>query len=176
MQNNDTLDSAEVDGWIGISSDLGFIDDELEIVSVSIGNTWYDFPDLDAYTQELYFGISVDTLLSPSFTWYHDYGDEENGGADGDYFVFAIGHSITLDEDTGITFDVGTELGFNDEAFIMGDGGWSTTTAGFTIPLNDNVSISPMVAVTVPFGDLEDTNDGNQDDEFWGGVAMSFAN
>ena len=182
MQSNDTLDAAEVDGWFGIAFDLGIIDESLEIVGVSFGNTWYNFPDGDtglaegSHAEELYLGISVDTFLSPSFTWYHDYSDEASGGADGNYFVFSIGHSFTLDEETGISLDIGEELGFNDEAIIMGDGAWSTTTLGLTIPLTDTVSVSPMVAVTVPFGDLEDANDGNQDDEFWGGVAMSFAN
>lgn len=182
MQSQDSLASAEVDGWFGIASDLGMIDESLEIVSVSFGNTWYSFPDGDtglgegSHAEELYLGISVDTLLAPSFTWYFDYGDEESGSADGNYFVFSVGHSITLDENTGISLDIGEELGFNNEAFIMGDGGWSTTTVGLTIPLNDNVSIAPMIAYTMPFGDLEDANDGNQDDEFWGGIAMSFSN
>ncbi len=181
-QANDSLDSDEVDGWIGISQDLGFIDDTMAAVSVSAGHTWYSFPKGDtglsqgSHTKEFYAGISVDTFLSPSFTWYHDYENESSGGADGNYYIFSLSHSFTLEDTYGITLDIGEEIGFVDEAFINGDGGYSTTSVGLTIPLTDSVTISPMLAYTVPWGDLEDSNDGNQDDEFWGGITASFSN
>jgi len=181
-QSNDSLDSDEVDGWIGISQDLGFIDDTMAAVSVSAGHTWYSFPKGNtglsdgSHTNEFYAGISVDTLLSPSFTWYHDYENESSGGADGNYYIFSVSHSFDICDRTGITLDIGEELGFVDEAFINGDGGYSTTSVGLTIPLTDSVTISPMLAYTVPFGDLEDSNDGNQDNEFWGGITASFSN
>ena len=181
-QSNDSLDSDEVDGWIGISQDLGFIDDSMAMVSVSAGHTWYNFPKGDtglsqgADTNELYLGISLDTFLSPSFTWYHDYADEASGGADGNYYIFSLSHSFTVCEKTGMTLDLGQEIGFVNEAFIKGDGGYSTTSVGLTIPLTDSVSIAPMLAYTTPWGDLEDSNDGNQDNEFWGGISASFSN
>ncbi len=175
LQNDDSLASDESDGWLGVSFDLGFLDESLEIVGVSAGHTWYAFPEADLYSQEFYLGFSIDTFLSPSFTWYHDYEDEAQGGADGDYYIIGLGHSFTLVEEYGITLDLGEEIGFNSDAFITGDGGWSTTTVGFTIPLTDNVSMSPSFAFTSPWGDLDSGGGNDQDDEFWGGIAFSFS-
>ena len=131
LESQDGLASDEVDGWIGYSFDLGFISEDLSIIGLSLGNTWYGFPEGDtgladgSHSEELYVGISVDTLLSPYFTWYHDYGDESSGGADGDYYMFGIGHSFDLLAEYGITLDLGQEVGLNEEAFIAGDGGYS---------------------------------------------------
>ncbi|MCA9406767.1 MAG: hypothetical protein KC684_09525, partial [Candidatus Omnitrophica bacterium] len=176
QDDGEGVNSDEVDGWIGYGFDLGFIDEALEIVSLSVGNTWYSFPGTDLYTKELYVGLSVDTLLSPYFTWYHDYGDEDQGGADGNYYMFGIGHSLTLSEDYGITLDAGFELGLNDDAFITGNGGYTLTTLGLTIPLSDNVTMAPVIAYSSPFKDLsEDSGGFEQDDEFYTGVSMSFS-
>jgi len=175
VQNDDPLAGDESDGWLGANFDLGFINEDLAIVGFSVGHTWYAFPESSLYSKEVYLGVSVDTVLSPSFTWYHDYESESQGGADGNYYVFGIGHSVTLDEDYGISFDLSQEIGINNEAFIAGDGGWSTTTVGLSIPLTDNVSMSPILAFTAPWGDLSDNNDGAQNSEFWGGISFSFS-
>jgi len=181
LENEDPLAGDEVDGWIGYSTDLGFINEDLQIFSVSLGNTWYSFPRAStglsdgAHAQEFYIGGAIDTLLSPNVTWYYDYSDEESGGADGSYLVFNGSHSFTVNETYGITLDISQDIGLNNEAFIAGDGGWSNTVIGMTIPLTERVSVSPVLAYSVPWGDLEDASDGNQDDEFYGGVLMSFA-
>lgn len=172
LQNDDALTSDESDGWIGYSFDLGFIDESLEIVGISVGHTWYAFPAADLYSKETYLGISVDTFLSPYFTWYHDYEDEAQGGADGDYFMFGVGHSFTLAEDLGITLDVGQEIGINDKAFIADNGGYSLTTLALNIPLSENVTAVPTVAYSSPWGDIKDA--GN-DDEVYGGVSVGFS-
>jgi len=176
VENEDSLASDESDGWIGYNFDLGFISEDLDIVGLSVGHTWYSFPEADGYTKETYLGVSIDTFLSPSFTWYHDYVDESQGGAKGNYYVFGLGHSFTLSEDKGITFDLGQEIGINNKAFIVGDGGWSTSSFGLTIPLTDHLTMAPMMAYTSPWGDLDSASDGNQDNAFWGGVSFSFTN
>ncbi|MCK5213802.1 MAG: hypothetical protein KAR05_00425 [Candidatus Omnitrophica bacterium] len=172
---NDSLNSDEVDGWIGYSFDLGFIDEAFEMVGLSVGNTWYDFPGADLYTKELYVGITLDTLLSPYFTWYHDYGEEASGGADGNYYTIGAGHGFDLVENYGITLDVGSEVGFNEGAFIAGDGGYYLATLGLTVPLTETLTMSPCLGYSVPFGDLEDSSDGNQNEQFYGGVSLAFS-
>ncbi|MCA9400061.1 MAG: hypothetical protein KC713_00420 [Candidatus Omnitrophica bacterium] len=175
QDDGEGLNSDEVDGWLGYSFDLGFIDESLGIVGVSVGHTWYDFPGADTYTTEWYFSIALDTFLSPYFTWYYDYGDEAQGGADGSVYAFGAGHSFTLSEDYGISLDLGAEVGINDEHFIAGEGGYFLGTVGLTIPLTEGVTMAPVMAWSSPFGDLEDTADGNQDDHFYAGVSMSFS-
>jgi len=172
---DDARASDEVDGWIGYSFDLGFINENLSVVGISAGNTWYSFPTADGYTKELYVGLSLDVLLSPYFTWYQDYGDEAQGGADGNYYMVGISHSFDLIKEYGITLDLGEEVGFNNEAFIVGDGGYYMTTVGLTVPLTGTLTMAPNVGWTFPFGDLEDAADGAQEQEFFAGVALSAA-
>lgn len=174
VQNEDSLSGDEADGWIGYNFDLGFIEEDLAMIGISVGHTWYGFPETDTHTREFYATIALDTILAPYATWYHDYEDESQGGADGNYFAFGIGHSLTLSEDYGISLDLGYELGVNNEAFIVGDGGYNLVTAGFTIPLTENATLAPMLGYSMPFGDLEDSADGNQDDEFYFGASIEF--
>jgi len=175
MESDDGFASDEVDGWIGYNFDLGFINEDLSIVGLSIGNTWYYFPEAGTYSKELYLGVSLDVFLSPYFTWYFDYGDEDNGGADGSVYAFGASHSITLNEDYGITLDLAQEVGINDGAFIVGDGGYSLTTVGFTIPLSETLTMAPVMGYSVPFGDLSDDDDGNQKEQFYGGVSLAYS-
>ena len=166
---NDAANSDEVDGYISyaFSSDMG---------TLSIGHTWYDFPGADLYTTEAFVGASLDSvILSPAVTIYFDYGDEDHGGADGIYYIFSAGHSFTVNEEYGITLDLGGELGINHEFFIQGDGGYGLITAGVTIPLKENLTVSPTIGYSYPWGDLEDENDGNQDDQFFSGVSISMS-
>lgn len=174
LESHDGLASDEVDGFIGYNFDLGFIDEELALVGVSVGNTWYSFPETDAYSKEAYLGFSLDTFLSPYVTWYADYEDEDQGGADGNYIAMGAGHSVTLDEETGISFDMGLEYGINYDAFIDGTGSYLLSTAGVTIPLTDKITMSPVLGYSVPFGDLEEGGGNDQSEEFYGGVSMAF--
>lgn len=180
-ESNDTLASDEVDAWIGYSFDLGFLDESLSIVGINAGHTWYSFPEGDtglaegSQSREFYVGLTLDTFLSPYFTWYGDYGDESSGGADGDYYMFGIGHSLTLSEEYGISLDLGFEVGLNEKAFIAGSGGYTLSTIGLTVPLTDGLTMAPVLAFSSPFSDLADAADGNQDDEFYGGVSLAYS-
>jgi hypothetical protein len=175
IQNNDGAASDEVDGWIGLSFDFGFLGEDYEIVSFSVGHTWYDFPEADLYTKEWYFTLALDTMLSPYVTWFLDYDDEVSGGADGNVVEAGISHSVMLMEDYGVSLDLGAAVGYNDKAFIDGDGGYTLLTAGLTLPLTESLTIAPMVGYSMPWGDLEDVNDGNQDDEFFGGISVALS-
>jgi len=175
MQSDDGHASDEVDGWIGYSFDLGFLGDYAKMVSLSFGHTWYDFPEADLYSKEFYFGISFDTFLSPYITWYKDYADEENGGADGNYIMVGIGHSFTLIEEYGIGLDLGMEYGYNDNAFIDGKGGYLLSTMALTIPLTENVTLTPNIGYSVPFADLKSGGGWDQKEQFYGGVSLGFS-
>ena len=174
LVGDDSLMSDEVDGWIGYSFDLGFINPQVKMIGVSFGNTWYAFPGTDGYDKETYLTLSADTFLSPYATWYHSYGKESQGGAHGDDYAFGISHSFDVLKNYGVTLDTGVELGLNHEAFIAGDGGYTLWKAGLTIPLSDSVSVNPNIAYSAPFGDLKSSSDGNQPDQFYGGVSMDF--
>ena len=177
VSSDDSLEGDEVDGWIGYNFDLGFLDESFSIVGVSVGHTWYHFPDGDtgladgSQSKEFYLTVSLDTFLSPYVSWYHDYGSESSGGGDGDYLMVGVGHSIDLIEDYGVTLDLGFEVGYNNEAFIEDDGGYTLSTVGLTIPLTDHLTMAPVIAYSSPFGDIGEAND----DEFYVGVSVGYA-
>jgi len=171
---DDALDSDEVDFTLDYTY-------EHDLFSLSAGHTWYTFPAADTDTQEFYIGGSVnvpifeDIVLSPGLKWFHDYGDTNDGGALGDYFLLDLGYSIPV-ADTGISVDLYNSVSYNNEFFINGDGGEYLVSAGLSIPLyKDNVKISPSISYSVPYGDLSDSSDGNQDDKLFGGATLSFA-
>lgn len=166
MQSDDALDSDEVDYSIDYTKDFkGY--------SLSVGLTYYDFPEADTYSREFYVGVVFDTFLSPSITWYHDFGNESSGGGHGDYLHFAIAHSIPFGQN-GITLDLNAGIGFNQHLFIEGTGGDFALGAGLNIPLNKNVTITPNFTYSLPFGDMKDSDDGNQDNELYTGVTIAY--
>lgn len=166
MENDDGLNSEEQDFYIDYTY-------EFEKVSLSAGYTHYHFPDGDAYSDEAYIGVALDTLLAPSLTVYYDFGDTDNGGGKGTYVSLGIGHSFELAD--YVALDLGAVLGYNDELFIEGEGFDLGLSAGFTFILTENLSVSPSINYSIPFGDLEDEDDGNQDDEFFGGISFSYS-
>lgn len=173
LQGDDALASDEVDGWIGYGFDLGFLGDSWKKVSLSLGHTWYDFPEANLYTKEFYLGVAFDTFLSPYVTWYSDYEDEAHGGADGNYIIAGIGHSLTLSDEYGISLDLGLEGGYNDNAFIDGKGSYLSSSVGISIPLTEKVSISPNIGYSVPFGDLKSGGGNDQDAQFYSGISLA---
>lgn len=99
----------EVDYYADYSADVPGI----EGLGFSIGAIYYDFPNTTVpSTTELYWGFSLDTLLSPSVTFYHDI-DE----ADGLYISAGIGHSFDFGEDVPVAIDLGASLGWGDGSY-----------------------------------------------------------
>ena len=167
IDGNDSLSSDEVD----YSLDYTY---QFDRFSLSVGHTYYDFPAADLFSREVYIGAGVDTFLSPTVTWYYDYGEETDGGADGHYVSLEISHSVALGENP-VTLDLSGLVGYNNEFFILGDGGHVALGMGLSIPLTEKCSLSPNVNYSIPFGDLEDSNDGNQSDEIYSGVTLAFS-
>ncbi len=168
VENDDALDSDELDYIVDYTK-------EFENVSLSLGHTYYDFPETDTTSKEFYIGTTLpNMLLGPTLAYYHDYGDESDGGGDGDYIVLEVSHSFGLAEDSSASFDLGGHVGYNDGLFINGEGGDYLVSVGFTIPLTENLSFVPNANYSIPFGDVEDVDDGNQDDEFYGGFSLGY--
>ncbi|MCM8813266.1 MAG: hypothetical protein NC924_04940 [Candidatus Omnitrophica bacterium] len=165
-QNSDWLSSDELDTVI----DYTFA---FESVTVSLGHTYYDFPGTKTYSKEVYLGFALpEAPLSPSLKYFHDYADEDSGG-DGDYILAAIAYSLPLVEAQGITLDLSASLGFNRELFIEGDGGDAGLAAGIGLPLTGNLKLTPKIGYAIPFGDLEDAQDGNQKARFYSGISLA---
>ena len=99
----------EVDYYVDYSADVPGI----EGLGFSVGAIYYDFPNTTLLsTTEVYWGLSLDTFLSPSVTFYHDV-DE----AEGLYISAGIGHSIDLGEDSPVSIDLGASYGWGDSSY-----------------------------------------------------------
>lgn len=152
----------------------------LDPLSVSVGYTYYTFPNVDwdskAFdTHEVYVGVAYDTLLQPAFTWYWDVGHGKgntDGGGDGSYFLFGIGH--TFEFDSGISADIGITAAYNDEQWTD-KSGWADMvfSGGVNIPVANYFTITPTVAYSLIL-DRDTYNDGSEN-EFYGGITVGFA-
>lgn len=147
----------------------------IDIVGFSIGYIYYDFPntDLDP-TQEVYAGLSLDTILQPSLTAYYDF-----DLADGVYLNGGIGHSIELSD--AATMDLGLNIGWMDDdqaAFYYGtDSGFSDVNAsvGFGYGFTDNVSGSfSLVYTSVVDGDMRDAIEDPDNLTAFAGIGFEF--
>jgi len=166
FDDNDSLDGDEIDYVLDYTY-------EFDDFSVSLGHTYYEFPGTDTFSREFYGGIGLFNIpLSPVFTFYYDYGDEAQGGADGQYLALEVSHSFNLVEDLGVTLDLSGRVAYNKELFINGEGGDGLLNAGLTIPLNEGLTFSPDINYAVPLGDLDDPADGNQRDRFYYGFSL----
>lgn len=174
LDNNVGGQSDEVDFVIDYTTDIA------DGVSLSLGNTYYDFPASNTYSSEFYVGLGLSELaglpVETSLTYFRDYGDQNNGGGLGSYFSLDFGYSVPLEEKYGITADFGLHLGYNNKLFIAGDSGKDLgLTAGLTIPLTETLTISPSVNYSAAFGDLEKASDGNQPDRFYTGLSIAYS-
>jgi hypothetical protein len=173
MDGRDESKSDEVDYAIGYTYDL----EEMFKVPASItgGYIYYNFPATNTNSQELYLGISTDSIMfSPSLTWYHDFEDENKGGGRGDYILVEIGHSFPL-PDMPVTLDIGGHAGYNHRLFIKGKGGDIGLNAGLTLNLSKNCTLAPCVKYSIPLGDLAKADDGAQGKEFYGGAVLAIS-
>jgi len=129
---------------------------ELGAVGFDAGYIYYGVPSAD--TQELYLGVSYDTLLSPSCTVYWDM-DQGQGG----FLSLGIGHSFPIQGMTAI--DLGFTLNVNLDNAVMGadaDGNEFTglyngeigVSAGFEYK---GITFTPMLAVTFALSDDAET-------------------
>ena len=139
-------------------------------ISMGVGYIYYGVPG--ANSQELYYTIGFDTILSPSITVYRDI-----DLTDGWYVSLGIGHSIAFSDD--LALDLSAAVGYTDvEDFSeLTDG---SISASMTFAANDYISITP--ALTYTFGISGDGKDyleyysaDAESDHFFGGVTCSIA-
>lgn len=144
----------------------------------SVGVIYYYFPGSVEETTEVYWGFSVDTLLSPSVTVYHDV-DE----ADGTYVSFGIGHSIEqISDDLPVGVDVGLSVGWGDSdynEFYWGSGVDSELNdlalqVAFPVAMG-SWSVTPSINYVALLGDdVSDSNAYHDDDDYlFCGVSLS---
>ena len=166
----DEKEFTEIDYTWSYATDLGFItpqgEDILDKAEISGGYTFYTFPNLDEddMTHEFFAGISLDTILSPSYTTYWDI-DE----GDGWYHEWGIGHTFEFDP---ISVDTGLSMGLNVEQW-----GYDTSltalnfSTSVSVPLNTLLDIEPFKYVTLqPDIAYSLPLDSQYDHEVYGGV------
>jgi hypothetical protein len=133
-------------------------------------------------TQELYFSVGYDIMLSPSLTVYYDF-DEGEGG----FVVASIGHSLTFP--SGMVLNLGASASYNLNNEVMGyDNNGDEfsnfyngeVSASLSIPLGKAFTLEPMVAYSFPLSsDAEDAigaiSDDGDKDILYTGVTLSFS-
>jgi hypothetical protein len=172
-----TLDYSGQMDMIGYSA--GFILYTFPVVSGSGGNAAV------ATTQELYISLGIDTLLSPSVTFYRDV--RANNGW---YINGGISQSIPLIEegDVPISVDLSASLGWGDSKYNNGywtllpgsppGGGLNDLAVSAAIPLDvAGISIVPSISyVTLVENKVRANNiftNGTKDDFLFVGVGVS---
>jgi len=158
----------EQDLYIGY--DFTLADDAL---GISLGYTYYKFPSLgDDESHEFWLGFSLDNIpLAPSLTVYFDVGDEDEGGADGEYLSLSAGHEFELLD--GAVLGLSAALGYNNELFIEENGVADfVPSVSLSIPVNENLSLGISANYsTVIDSDVEEAM--GADDEFWMVLSVS---
>lgn len=103
-------ESTETDIIIDYSTDLN------DLVAISVGNIFYQLDGMDD-TNELYLALSLNTVLSPSFTVYYDW---DAADEDGLFYTLAVGHDIAVTE--ALCFSLGALASYNQSSdYSVGD-------------------------------------------------------
>jgi hypothetical protein len=176
-ENYNKGEFSEVDLTLDYSKQVPGID----ILSYSVGVIYYDFPVSGAGddTWEIYWGLGLDVLASPSVTVYHDV-DEVKGT----YVSFGIGHSfenlIEIDSDKGLGLDLGASIGWGSASYNKSY--WGPDKSA----LNDLVlsaafpfevagfAITPSVNyITLMSDDIREPNTYGHNDMWVAGVSFS---
>ncbi|MBN1493755.1 MAG: hypothetical protein JW938_06360 [Candidatus Omnitrophica bacterium] len=146
--------------------------DVLEYGSISAGYIYYDFPHVEDdsadETQEFYVGASLNVLLSPTFTWYHDF-----DAGSGEWITFGISHDFDLKVATIATHAL---LAYNKGQWGAREGFSSLDFgASLPIPIGDHMTIEPFISYTKRLDEVWDDNQGLVHDELYGGFGYSIS-
>jgi len=156
-------EATETDIVLDYSFDVG------EALSVSVGNIYYTFDGLPD-TNEVYAGLTLNTILSPSVTAYYDWDECKE---DGLFVSVAIGHTIEIDK---AALNLGAAAGFNQESdYAVGDySDWHNyeLSASVDFPVTDEVTISPSFLYSAP---ISAAAKEAIDTETVGGLTVAFA-
>jgi hypothetical protein len=139
-------------------------------LTFAVGHIFYSFSDYGdgsdiADTSEVYSTLMIDTLLSPTVSFYHDYQEY-----DAQYYELALSHDFALPggpEDLTLSPSLAFGFGSNTEKLYADSGGFDQITAGVAlgIPLGA-VSMTPALYYTFGIDDFVDNR-------FWFGVNLA---
>lgn len=156
----------EVDLTLDYSFDLG------ELFSVSVGNILYDVDGL-ADTNEVYLGVTLNTLLSPALTVYYDYDEFETV-----YTTLGISHGFDLSD--ALALSLGATVGY----YSDDTKGFGTTedwfhnfdmTAGLDYAVSDQITVGVSALYTLAMSDDAKNIAGIEDHETSAALTATFA-
>ncbi|MFA5099693.1 MAG: hypothetical protein WC547_02275 [Candidatus Omnitrophota bacterium] len=177
MDNRDSRPSDELDYILDYTYDFSK-------ASVSIGHTYYDFPDQTGadgmpktFSREFYAGIALpEVFMAPSIFVFRDYGNQDDGGGMGTYTVVNLAKSLPFEiKGTPASVELAGHYGYNHELFINGKGGDIGLTAGVKVVLTKNLTVMPNINYMIPVGDVKSSSDGNQTERFYTGVVAAYS-
>lgn len=155
----------EIDLTLDYSTDLG------DLVSLSVGNILYNVDGL-ADTNELYLGVTLNTILEPTLTVYYDY-DEFNTV----YTTLGVGHSFDIADKTSLSLGATASYLMDDENGYGTNDDWLhnlEVSAGVDYAATENITISAMGLYSIPLSDdAEDIAGINNEGTV--GISVSYA-
>ena len=138
------------------------------VVDLTGGYIYYDFPKTGGDTSELFASISTSALpyVTPSLSYYYDI-----DAIDGSYLELRFDGSIPVVADR-LSIDPYTSISYDFDYNTDGNN-WNNWEIGVELPfaLSENVTISGYAAYSVSLDRLADF----QSDEFWGGGKVTFS-
>ena len=160
LGSDSLADTDEVDFYAGYSFGL------TDIVSGSVGATWYHFPD-GGDTFEASLGFGFDTALSPSISGYDDFTLEAftlEGG---------LSHSFAVSDKT--SFDLGVTAGLVDgDGFSYEYGlGSASLGYGFTDDVSAYVGANYSLSSEDTLNFSRILQGGGESDLFWAGIGVA---
>jgi hypothetical protein len=168
-------DTSILDGDEATETDivLDYTFDVNDLLSVSVGDIYYTF-NVPGSTHELYLGLALNTVLSPSFTVYYDWDAANEADLDGLFYSASIGHTLELSDSLGLS--LGALASYNQESPFLGD--YSDfhnyeLSASLDYALNDNVGLSASFLYSDALSD-EAEDFGGIEDETVAGLSVAF--
>jgi opacity protein-like surface antigen len=156
----------EVDVVLDYSTDLS------DMISVSIGNIFYELDGGFNDSNEAYLSFGLNLPLSPTATVYYDY-DE----FDTIYTTLGIGHDIELSEALALSLGATGSYLFDDVNGYGTKQEWLHNlelSAGADYAINDLVSVGASVLYSAPLSEKAKRNTGIRE-EFTGGAAVTLS-
>lgn len=157
-------ESDEVDYYLGYGFDLA------DGISMDVGGTLYQYPDVDesttsTTTRELYVGVAFDVLMSPSLYAYYDLDLRQYTFEASASYSFSLGEKLSLDASA----DLGYVIPDNTDEYVYG-----LLSLGLGYSINDSVSASIFGKYTVvDSSDIYSFDGDDQDSKLWYGLSVT---
>lgn len=152
---------------------------EVDRVSIGLGYINYALDGADD-TQEVYFSLEYDILLTPSLTLYYDF-DEGEGG----FLIASVGHTFTLPREASLNLGASVSVNLGNRVMGLDSRGDEFTNfyngelaGSVSLPIGSVVTVEPKVAWTFPLSDdaetaIESLSFDNDSSTVYGGVNIS---